>query len=100
MKKVILFAALLCCALSGFAIKSGNNILTNGYNTLHLQGQAFPGGNISYTSDIIIIGSDIDSTQIQGDVVVKHGTLTFDSSETSVIKNGFRCEEGARLIIK
>ena len=81
-------------------IKSGHNIWENGINNLHLQGQTFHGGRILYSSDVIIVGHNIDSTQVQGDVVVKHGTLTFDSSKRTVISNGFRCEEGARLIIK
>lgn len=81
-------------------IKSGHNVWGNGYNNLYLQGQTFPGGKILYSSDVITIGRNIDSTQVGGDVVVKHGTLTFDSSKRTVISNGFRCEEGARLIIK
>lgn len=81
-------------------VKSGNNILENGYNTLYLQEQTFSGGNISYTSDVIIVGNNVDSMQTQGDVVVKHGALTFDSNEKTIIKSGFRCEKGARLTIK
>lgn len=81
-------------------IKSGHNILENGNNTLYLQGQAFPGGNISYTSDAIVVGCDVDSTQTQGNVVVKQGTLIFNSSVKTVIQNGFKCEKGARLTIK
>ena len=80
--------------------KSGRNILENGNNTLYLQGQTFPGGKISYTSDVIVVGNDVDSTQTQGNVVVKQGTLTFDSSVKTVIQNGFKCEKGAKLIIK
>ena len=80
--------------------KSGRSILDNGNNTLYLQGQTFPGGNISYTSDAIIVGNDVDYTQTQGNVVVKQGTLTFDSSVKTLIQNGFKCEKGARLIIK
>ena len=81
-------------------IKSGRNVLENGYNTLYLQEQIFPGGNISYASDVIIVGDDVDSAQTQGDVVAKHGALTFDSNEKTIIKSGFRCEKGARLTIK
>ena len=81
-------------------VESGNNILENGINTLYLQGQVFPGGNISYTSDAIIVGNDVDATQTLGNVVVKQGTLTFDSSVKTVIKNGFKCEKGVRLTIK
>ncbi|MBE6292830.1 MAG: hypothetical protein E7091_10560 [Bacteroidales bacterium] len=81
-------------------VKSGRNIFENENNTLYLQGQTFPGGKISYTSDVIIVGNNVDSTQTQGNVVVKQGTLAFDSSVKTVIKNGFKCEKGARLIIK
>lgn len=35
-----------------------------------------------------------------GEVVVKQGTLIFDSNENTIIKSGFRCEKGARLTIK
>ena len=74
---------LVCFERAGYYIlmvKPGRNVLENGNNTLYLQGQTFPGGNISYTSDVIIVGNDVDSTQTQGNVVVKQGTLTFDSS--------------------
>lgn len=81
-------------------IESGRNIFEDGNNTLYLQGQTFPGGNISYTSDAIIVGRDVDSTEMQGDVVVKQGTLIFNSSVKTVIQNGFKCEKGAKLIIK
>ena len=94
---------LVCFERTGYYIlmvKPGRNVLDNGNNTLYLQGQTFPGGNISYTSDVIIVGNDVDSTQTQGNVVVKQGTLTFDSSVNTVIQNGFKCEKGARLIIK
>ena len=81
-------------------VESGHNYLENGNNTLYLQGQTFSGGNISYTSDAIIVGNDVDSTQTLGNVVVKQGTLTFDSSVKTVVQNGFKCDKGARLIIK
>ena len=107
MKKIFMLAVLLCGTLSGFAektpiktVESGHNILENGNNTLYLQGQAFTGGNISYTSDAIVVGCDVDSTQTQGNVVVKQGSLIFDSSVKTVIQNGFKCEKGARITIK
>ena len=53
-----------------------------------------------YRGNAIIVGNNVDSTQTQGNVVVKQGTLTFDSSVRTVIQNGFKCEKGARLIIK
>ncbi len=94
---------LVCFERAGYYIlmvKPGRNVFENGNNTLYLQEQTFPGGNISYTSDAIIVGNDVDSTQTQGNVVVKQGTLTFDSSVKTVIQNGFKCEKGAKLIIK
>ena len=94
---------LVCVKREGYyilTVESGHNYLENGNNTLYLQGQTFSGGNISYTSDAIIVGNDVDSTQTQGNVVVKQGTLTFDSSMKTVVQNGFKCEKGARLIIK
>lgn len=94
---------LVCIKREGYyilTVESGHNILENGNNTLYLQGQAFPGGNISYTSDAIVVGCDVDSTQTQGNVVVKQGSLIFDSSVKTVIQNGFKCEKGARLTIK
>ena len=94
---------LVCFERAGYYIlmvKPGRNVFENGNNTLYLQEQIFPGGNISYTSDAIIVGNDVDYTQTQGNVVVKQGTLTFDSSVKTVIQNGFKCEKGAKLIIK
>ena len=81
-------------------IKSGHNIFENGNNNLYLQGQTFPGGKILYSSDVITIGRNIDSTQVEGDVVVKGGVLTLDSNKRTIISNGFCCKGGARLIIK
>lgn len=94
---------LVCLNRAGYyilTVNSGRNVLESANNTLYLQGQAFLGGNISYTSDAIIVGNDVDSIQPQGNVVVKQGTLTFDSSVKTVIRDGFKCEKGARLIIK
>ena len=94
---------LVCFERAGYYIlmvKPGRNVFENGNNILYLQGQTFPGGKISYTSDVIVVGNDVDSTQTLGNVVVKQGTLTFDSSVKTVIPNGFKCEKGARLIIK
>ena len=94
---------LVCVKREGYyilTVESGHNYWKNGYNTLYLQGQTYLGGKISYASDVIAVGNDVDSTQTQGNVVVKQGTLTFDSSVRTVIQNGFKCEKGARLIIK
>lgn len=94
---------LVCVKREGYyilTVESGHNYWKNGYNTLYLQGQTYLGGKISYASDVIVVGNDVDSIQTQGNVVVKQGTLTFDSSVRTVIQNGFKCEKGARLIIK
>ena len=48
----------------------------------------------------IVIGNNVDSTQIQGNVIVKQATLTIDGVGKTIIQNGFKCEKGAKLIIK
>lgn len=49
----------------------------------------------------IYIGSDVTSTKSQGDVVVKSGAeLNIDAKGKTIINNGFKIEQGAKIIIK
>lgn len=83
------------------AVKSGDYIWENGCNVLYLQDQKFFGGNITYKSDVIKIGNNVDTNQEVGDVQIKNdATLLFDSNKRTIIQNGFKCEKGARLTIK
>ena len=82
-------------------VKSGDYIWENGCNVLYLQDQKFFGGNITYKSDVITIGNNVDSNQDVGDVQIKNdATLLFDSNKRTIIQSGFKCEKGAKLIIK
>lgn len=83
------------------AVKSGDYILENECNVLYLQDQKFLGGNIKYKSDVITIGGNVDSNQKVGVVQIKNdAALLFDSSKRTIIQNGFKCQKGAKLIIK
>ena len=49
----------------------------------------------------VYIGSDVISTKPQGNVVVKSGAeLNVDAKSKTVINNGFKVEQGAKIIIK
>ena len=77
-------------------------VVDDNVNLLYLQNQIFTCGEISYYSDCIFIGKDIDITEEEeGKIAIREGTrLTIDSDKKSIIYNGFRCEKGAQLIIK
>lgn len=83
------------------AVKSGDYIWENGCNVLYLQDQKFFGGNITYKSDVIKIGNNVDTNQEVGDVQIKNdATLLFDSNKRTIIQNGFKCAKGAKLVLK
>ena len=49
----------------------------------------------------IYIGSDVTSTKPQGNVVVKSGAeLSIDAKGKTVINNGFKVEQGSKILIK
>ena len=49
----------------------------------------------------IYIGSDVTSTKSQGNVVVKSGAeLSIDAKGKTVINNGFKVEQGSKILIK
>ena len=49
----------------------------------------------------VYIGSDVTNTKPQGNVVVKSGAeLSIDAKSKTVINNGFKVEQGAKIIIK
>ena len=49
----------------------------------------------------VYIGSDVTNTKPQGDVTVKSGAeLSIDAKSKTIINNGFKVEQGAKIIIK
>ena len=53
------------------------------------------------TGNNVYIGSDVTNTKPQGNVVVKSGAeLSIDAKSKTVINNGFKVEQGAKIIIK
>ena len=54
-----------------------------------------------YCGNNIIIGNNVTSTQLYGDVVVKGSAKMIVNSDTpTIIKNGFSCRKGSTLVIK
>ena len=53
------------------------------------------------TGNNVYIGSDVTNTKPQGNVTVKSGAeLSIDAKSKTVINNGFKVEQGAKIIIK
>ena len=54
-----------------------------------------------FVGNNVYIGSDVTSTKSQGNVVVKSGAeLSIDAKGKTVINNGFKVEQGAKIFIK
>lgn len=73
----------------------------NGCASLYLQNASYPGGKVNYSAEYITIGSEVDETCEEGEVKVKtNAELVLNCDYRTVICNNFKCEKGARLIIR
>ena len=57
-------------------------------------------GTRTFTGKNIYIGSDVTRSKPEGPVIIESGNITFDATNTVIIKNGFECKKGAILEIK
>ena len=57
-------------------------------------------GTRTFTGKNIYIGSDVTRSKPEGPVIIESGNITFDATNTVIIKNGFECKKGAVLEIK
>lgn len=84
-----------------FYMETGRYVITEGKSSLYLQNLKLSGRNISYSSDYTKIGKEIDDEQEIGVVTVQKGTcLNIESTNSTTIDKGFKCEKGGKLIIK
>lgn len=66
---------------------------------MYIQNREFT-GNEDISGDKIEIGYDVTTSIPKGDVILKDGAdLKLNSTFGTIIKNGFKCEKGAKLTI-
>lgn len=84
-----------------YLIETGKYITENGYASLYLQNVSYPSGKVNYSAEYITIGSEVDETCEEGEVKVKtNAELVLNCDYRTIICNNFKCEKGARLIIR